>query len=108
MSMMGPYQWTINGQAYPDADPIPIARNERVRIVLENHSMMPHPMHLHGSFFRMIDPQGRTLLKDTALVGPMQAAALHLVADNPGRWIFHCHNDYHMMSGMMRRLDVGV
>jgi len=22
-------------------------------------------------------------------------------ADNPGRWAFHCHNLYHMMTGMM-------
>jgi FtsP/CotA-like multicopper oxidase with cupredoxin domain len=22
-------------------------------------------------------------------------------ADNPGRWVFHCHNLYHMATGMM-------
>jgi FtsP/CotA-like multicopper oxidase with cupredoxin domain len=103
MNMMAGYEWTINGRTYAEADPIRIARNEHVRLVLENHSMMPHPMHLHGNFFRV-----GNLVKDTVVVPPMQATALHLTGDNPGRWMFHCHNDYHMMSGMMRRLDVGV
>lgn len=25
-------------------------------------------------------------------------------ADNPGRWLYHCHNLYHMMAGMMWEL----
>ncbi|MEY4817361.1 MAG: hypothetical protein RLZZ23_134 [Verrucomicrobiota bacterium] len=28
-----------------------------------------------------------------------------LVADNPGRWMVHCHNTYHAQAGMMTRLD---
>jgi FtsP/CotA-like multicopper oxidase with cupredoxin domain len=26
------------------------------------------------------------------------------VADNPGNWLFHCHNVYHMESGMVREV----
>ena len=25
-------------------------------------------------------------------------------ADNPGRWFFHCHNLYHLESGMAREV----
>jgi FtsP/CotA-like multicopper oxidase with cupredoxin domain len=25
-------------------------------------------------------------------------------ADNPGRWMLHCHNAYHAEAGMMTRL----
>lgn len=25
-------------------------------------------------------------------------------ADNPGRWLFHCHNAYHMEMGMAREV----
>src|SRR5690242_19051648 len=52
--------WTINGQAYPDADPIDLHLGERVEFRMFNQSNMRHPMHLHGHFFRV----GRAL-KDT-------------------------------------------
>jgi FtsP/CotA-like multicopper oxidase with cupredoxin domain len=97
--MMSP-DWTINGQAYPNADPINVRRGERVRFRMTNHSMMLHPMHLHGHFFRV----GRAL-KDTVIVPPhMGRIDIDFVADNPGNWLFHCHNLYHMEAGMMREV----
>ncbi|MDQ7041332.1 MAG: multicopper oxidase family protein [Rhodothermus sp.] len=97
--MMSP-RWTINGQAYPHADPLEIAQGERVRFRMVNHSMMLHPMHLHGHFFRVGD-----VLKDTVLVLPhMGRIVFDFVADNPGRWFFHCHNLYHLESGMAREV----
>ena len=92
--------WTIDGQAYPDADPIEIHEGVRIRIRMVNHSMMLHPMHLHGHFFRTGD-----VVKDTVIVPPhMGRASLDFTADNPGDWFFHCHNIYHMESGMARVL----
>ena len=92
--------WTIGGQLYPDADPIEIRRGERVRIRLRNMSMMAHPMHLHGHFFRVGEAW-----KDTVIVPPhMGAVSLDFRADNPGRWFFHCHNAYHMEMGMAREV----
>ncbi|MCZ2075879.1 MAG: multicopper oxidase family protein [Bryobacterales bacterium] len=95
--MMSP-AWTINGQAYPDADLIEIREGEHVRVRMVNHSMMIHPMHLHGHFFQV-----QKVLKDTVIVPPhMGRASFDFKADNPGRWFFHCHNVYHMESGMAR------
>ncbi len=92
--------WTIGGQVYPDADPIEIRKGERVRIRLRNMSMMAHPMHLHGHFFRVGDAW-----KDTVIVpAHMGTVALDFRADNPGRWLFHCHNAYHMEMGMAREV----
>ncbi len=92
--------WTIGGQVYPDADPIEVHEGERVRIRMRNMSMMPHPMHLHGHFFRVGDAW-----KDTVIVpAHMGAVALDFRADNPGRWFFHCHNAYHMVMGMAREV----
>ena len=92
--------WAINGQLYPDADPIVVREGERVRFRMVNHSMMLHPMHLHGHFFRL-----GNALKDTVLVEPhMGRASFDFVADNPGRWLFHCHNIYHMEAGMTREV----
>jgi FtsP/CotA-like multicopper oxidase with cupredoxin domain len=35
----------------------------------------------------------------------MQKSTVDLVADNPGMWMLHCHNTYHLESGMMTGLD---
>ena len=55
-------------------------------------------MHLHGHFFRT-----GNIRKDTMIVQPhMGRASFEFVADNPGRWFFHCHNLYHLHAGMAR------
>lgn len=90
--------WTIGGQAYPQAEPLEIRRGELVRVDMVNHSMMLHPMHLHGHFF-----QAGQALKDTVVVpAHMGRVSFQFVADNPGDWLFHCHNLYHLESGMAR------
>lgn len=96
------YEWTINGQAYPEADSLPVREGERVRFTLQNMSMMAHPMHLHGHFFQVDNGNGLGPYKDTALIDPMGQISFDFVADNPGDWVFHCHNAYHMETGMMR------
>lgn len=103
--------WTINGQAYPNADVLRFTRGERVRFQFRNMSMVRHPMHLHGHFFQVIDRStGRVSgpVKDTVIVEPMMGAVdVEWVADNPGRWLLHCHHAYHMEMGMMREVLVG-
>ena len=96
--MMNPDVWTIDGQAYPDADLLEIREGERVRVNIMNMSMMLHPMHLHGHFFR-----AGNAVKDTIIAEPhMGRVSFDFLADNPGRWFFHCHNLYHLHSGMAR------
>jgi len=97
--MMSP-AWTINGQAYPNAAPVEIHEGSWVRVRMTNHSMMLHPMHLHGHFFRVAN-----VLKDTLIIPPMMGrGTFQFLADNPGRWFFHCHNAYHMEAGMAREV----
>lgn len=105
---MGTYAWTINGQRYPDADPLEVREGERVRFEMQNRSMMVHPMHLHGHFFQIETGTGHGPFKDTVMVEPrMGLMTLDFVADNPGEWFFHCHNLYHMESGMARVVSYG-
>lgn len=104
---MGRYEWTMGGQAFPNADPISVRRGERIRFVMRNRTMMPHPMHLHGHDFRLVLGSGLGGRKDTMLVPPRRELAVEWLADNPGAWAFHCHNVYHAEAGMMRRVDVG-
>ena len=91
-------EWTINGQAYPNANPIEIHQGESIRIRLDNQSPMPHPMHFHGHFLRV-----GNVMKDTTIVWThSKRVELDFIANNPGSWLFHCHNLYHMEGGMMR------
>ena len=92
------YTWTIDGEAYPDAEPLDIQLGEHVRIRMTNQSPVVHPMHLHGHFFEV-----GNALKDTVIVpGHRGQVTLDFHADNPGRWLFHCHNLYHLDAGMAR------
>jgi len=95
--------WTINGYVYPNSERLVVGKGEQVRISYGNRSMMPHPMHLHGHFFKLINPSlppEQWILKDTIIVDPMQRIDIEFLADNPGQWFHHCHNLYHMEAGM--------
>jgi FtsP/CotA-like multicopper oxidase with cupredoxin domain len=101
---MKPYAWSMNGEYWPQVTPLMLAKGQRVEIDLVNHSMMAHPMHLHGHTFQVIEIDGRPIqgaVRDTVLVTPMGRVRVAFDADNPGRWAFHCHNLYHMITGML-------
>jgi FtsP/CotA-like multicopper oxidase with cupredoxin domain len=101
---MAPYVWSLNGEYWPNVTPLMVAAGQRVAIEMLNHSMMAHPMHLHGHAFQVVAIDGAPLagaVRDTVLVPPMSSVTIAFDADNPGRWAFHCHNLYHMMTGMM-------
>lgn len=102
--MMGATDWTINGKSYPNTDPLDVRVGERVRINLFNMSIEDHPMHLHGHTFQVVAVNSQPVdgpLKDTLTVRPMESYAIEFVANNPGTWLFHCHNLAHMTGGLM-------
>jgi FtsP/CotA-like multicopper oxidase with cupredoxin domain len=100
---MNRYVWTINNKAVSETDRILIRRGENVRIILYNGTMMRHPMHLHGHFFRVLNGQGDFApLKEVVDIMPMETDTLEFAATESGDWFFHCHILYHMMSGMGR------
>jgi FtsP/CotA-like multicopper oxidase with cupredoxin domain len=101
---MSKYIWSINGVAWnKDVPPLPIAKGERVALVMTNSTAMPHPMHLHGHRFQVVELGGRRLsgaVRDTVRVPPGERVVVEFDADNPGWWAFHCHMLYHMEAGM--------
>ncbi len=106
--MMGSTAWTINGRSYPQTEPLIVRRGERVRLKLFNMSMVDHPMHLHGHTFQIVGIGGRPVngpLKDTLTLHPMEQYEIEFVANNPGRWLFHCHNLVHMDGGLMAEIQ---
>jgi FtsP/CotA-like multicopper oxidase with cupredoxin domain len=100
---MSRYVWTIDNKTVSESDKILIRQGENVRIILYNGTMMRHPMHLHGHFFRVLNGQGdHAPLKEVVDILPMETDTLEFAATESGDWFFHCHILYHMMSGMGR------
>lgn len=100
-----PYSWTINGRTGDGALPLAIQPDERAVLTYTNRSSMWHPMHLHGHTFALLPPTGPGTRKDTVIVAPGRTVALEIQADNPGQWMIHCHNAYHLSAGMATRLS---
>ncbi len=100
---MNRYLWAIDNKTVSETDRILIRKGENVRIILHNNSMMRHPMHLHGHFFRVVNGQGdHSPLKNVLDIMPMETDTIEFAATEDGDWFFHCHILYHMMSGMGR------
>lgn len=103
---MSRYIWSMNGVPLSEADKIKISNKEVTRITFNNLTMMHHPMHLHGHFFRVINENGDySPLKHTVNVPPMQKVTIEFYGndgDEAGDWFFHCHILYHLMGGMAR------
>ena len=103
---MNRYIWSMNGVPLSEADNIKINNKEVTRITFNNLTMMHHPMHLHGHFFRVLNENGEySPLKHTVNVPPMQKMTIEFYGNNgdeAGDWFFHCHILYHMMGGMAR------
>lgn len=97
------YVWNFNNIPLGKSDKILIKKGEVVRIKLVNTTMMSHPIHLHGHFFRLLNSNNAySPLKHTVDVKPMEEVTIEFLADKEKDWIFHCHNLYHMESGMAR------
>lgn len=101
---MNRYVWTVNNRTISESDKILIKKGENIRIILTNKSMMRHPMHLHGHFFRVINGHDEySPLKTVLDIMPMETDTIEFNASEEyGDWYFHCHILYHMMSGMGR------
>lgn len=97
------YIWHINGKAINQERSIEIKEGDVVRFTFVNETMMHHPMHLHGHFFRVLNKNGDfSPLKHTVDVPPHATRTIEFYANEPGEWMLHCHNLYHMKTGMAR------
>jgi FtsP/CotA-like multicopper oxidase with cupredoxin domain len=99
------YVWGFNGQSRMMHDVLfNVRAGERVEVAMQNTTMMAHPMHLHGHYFKVVQVGDKRIdgaVRDTILIPAGERVAIQFDADNPGSWAFHCHHLYHMNSGMM-------
>ncbi len=103
------YMWSLDGERLSErTEPLAFRHMERVRINLINDTMMPHPIHIHGHFFELVNGQdaAKQPLKHTVNVLPGGKIAIDLTADALGDWAMHCHMMFHMDMGMFRIVKV--
>jgi FtsP/CotA-like multicopper oxidase with cupredoxin domain len=105
--------WAINGVVADRNDESPVLRLAHGRSYLidfVNDTAFPHPIHLHGHPMKILAVNGnlasREAWRDTLLLAPRSRGTVALVADNPGRWMLHCHIPEHQEAGMMAVVDV--
>ena len=100
---MSRYVWSFDGKTVAEDAIVKLKRGEVFRLELVNDTMMHHPIHLHGHFFRVLNGQGsHAPLKHTVDIPPMGRRTIEFEANETKDWMFHCHILYHMMSGMAR------
>jgi len=100
--------WSINGKSFPSIDGLTINEGDFVKVKLVNHSPtgVNHPMHLHGHSFQVLSKNGQPLqgspvVKDTINLEPGDEYIVAFEANNPGNWLFHCHDLHHATAGMV-------
>lgn len=91
--------WAFNDLAFADLDPIEVVAGQWYSLNIENATTMWHPIHLHGHTPQLGDAAGG-VRKDTVNVLPGDTVKMVFQASNPGKWMLHCHNAYHLESGM--------
>ncbi len=98
------YIWGFNGKPMMHDVLFNVRADERVEVVIQNLTMMAHPIHIHGHYFKVVRVGNLRIdgaVRDTILIPAGERVAVQFDADNPGNWAFHCHHLYHMNSGMM-------
>lgn len=105
--------WAFNGVVGMAETPLLTAkRDSTIRIRLKNDTSFPHGMHLHGHHFRQILERSDSLSprmgpwRDTLLVNRGESADIVFIADNPGKWLLHCHMLGHQAAGMKTWIQV--
>ncbi|OWY07949.1 copper oxidase [Thioclava sp. F42-5] len=100
--------WTLAGQAGMGDTPFAkLSQGEPVRLRFVNDTAFPHAMHLHGMHFRELREDGSLgPMRDTVLTIPGRSHEIAFTADNPGKWLLHCHMLAHAAAGMTSWIKV--
>jgi len=104
---MDRYYWSFDDRKYSEQPTIDFTEGETVRLVLRNETMMNHPLHLHGLWMDLDNGAGEARPRKHVVVVPpgrTVSVTVHMAA--VGRWPFHCHLMFHMMTGMFREFVV--
>ena len=107
--------WAFNGVAgggdYALDEPVfRVPRGRTVHLTIRNDTGFPHGIHLHGHHFTVLSrggvPDPHRDVRDTVLTEPRETVEIAFRADNPGRWLVHCHMLEHQAAGMLSWFEV--
>jgi FtsP/CotA-like multicopper oxidase with cupredoxin domain len=97
--------WTVNGETHEQMPALVVREGDLVRVKLSSRTRAVHPMHLHGHHVLVLSRNG-----EPTRGSPWWTDSLDLTkgdtfevgfrADNPGLWMFHCHNLVHAAEGL--------
>ena len=101
-------RFSINGKSWPATERLTYQLGDTLRFRIINTTETPHPMHLHGFYFDVqsrgdgtrdtqYDPTQPPHLVVTERVAPGRTFTLAWVPDRAGYWLFHCHNNDHIV-----------
>jgi FtsP/CotA-like multicopper oxidase with cupredoxin domain len=103
-------RFTINGKTWPHTDRLSYAVGDTLRFRIVNATDNPHPMHLHGFYYRVVsrgdgsretryDPGAPPHMVVTERLAPGRTYDMEWVPERAGYWLFHCHNNFHVLRG---------
>jgi FtsP/CotA-like multicopper oxidase with cupredoxin domain len=96
-------RWTINGTSFDEnAQPKPLRKGKRYRLVFDNRTDDAHPIHLHRNSFELTKVHGKQtsgVLKDVVLVKGFRQIEADVTPAMEGLTLFHCHQQLHMDYG---------
>ncbi len=103
--------WALAGvTGLPDKPLFTAKRGQSVVLNMINDTAWPHPMHIHGFHFTAVERGGKKIKeapwRDTELIMPRETVSMAFVADNPGKWLLHCHTLEHTAAGMITWFEV--
>lgn len=96
-------RYAINGKIFGNLNDLEMNVGERVRwylFALGSETDF-HTAHWHG--LRVVESGHHT---DVVELLPASMKVADMVADNPGKWLFHCHVAEHMKEGMFANVTV--
>jgi FtsP/CotA-like multicopper oxidase with cupredoxin domain len=103
-------KWTINGKVFdPNDQPRSLQKGKRYRLVFDNQTDDPHPLHLHRNSFELTNVYGKPtagVMKDVVLVKGFRKIAADVVPAMEGLVLFHCHQQLHMDYGLKTLFNV--
>lgn len=104
--------WTLNGKSSDGHAGPPlfsVKRGTLVDLGLVNKTIFAHAIHVHGHTMRILHPyddEWQPYWVDTVTVGDGETVHTAFIADNPGKWMIHCHMVEHQESGMAAWFEV--
>jgi len=104
------HHWALNDKTHPDVRPIDVARGKRIRLLLDNQSADPHPIHLHRHQLEIVRFDTRPtfgVIKDTVVVPGWRQVEVDVLETRIGPSLLHCHQQFHMDMGFMTIFRAG-